>query len=37
MRMVQTRLSIETAPREIKEITAEVERWVERQPIALGL
>jgi secondary thiamine-phosphate synthase enzyme len=37
MRIVQTRLSIETAPREIKEITAEVARWVEYQSIALGL
>ena len=37
MRMTQTRLSIETAPREIKEITAAVERWVEDQSIALGL
>ena len=37
MQLAQTRLSIETAPREIKEITAEVERWVECQPIALGL
>ena len=37
MRIAQTRLSIDTAPREIKEITAEVERWVERQPIMLGL
>jgi len=37
MRLAQTRLSIETAPREIKQITAEVARWVERQPIAFGL
>jgi secondary thiamine-phosphate synthase enzyme len=37
MRIVQTRLSIETAPREIKEITAEVSRWVEAQDIRLGL
>ena len=37
MRLAQTRLSIETAPHEIKEITAEVARWVERQPIAFGL
>jgi secondary thiamine-phosphate synthase enzyme len=37
MRIAQTRLSIETAPREIKEITAEVARWVGRQPIAIGL
>ncbi len=37
MRIAQTRLSIDTAPREIKEITAEVAGWVERQSIALGL
>jgi secondary thiamine-phosphate synthase enzyme len=37
MRIVQTRLSIETAPREIKEITAEVAHWVARQDIAVGL
>jgi secondary thiamine-phosphate synthase enzyme len=37
MHLAQTRLSIETAPREIKEITAEVARWVERQSIAFGL
>jgi len=37
MRMTQTRLSIETAPREIKEITTEVARWVERQEIVVGL
>ena len=37
MRIAQTRLSIETAPREIKEITAEVARWLEHQSIAVGL
>ena len=37
MRIAQTRFSIETAPREIKEITAEIRRWGERQNIALGL
>ena len=37
MRMTQTRLSIETTPREIKEITTEVARWVERQEIVVGL
>jgi len=37
MHIAQTRLTIETAPREIKEITAEVARWVERQPVSLGL
>jgi secondary thiamine-phosphate synthase enzyme len=37
MRIAQTRLSIATAPREIREITAEVARWVGHQPIAMGL
>ena len=37
MRIAQTRLSIETAPREIKEITAEIARWAEYQKIAQGL
>ena len=37
MRIAQTRLSIETAPREIREITAEVARWVEGQPVSVGL
>ena len=37
MRIAQTRLSIDTALREIKEITAEITRWVERQHIALEL
>jgi secondary thiamine-phosphate synthase enzyme len=37
MRISQTRLSIDTAPREIKEITAEVVRWAERERIAVGL
>ena len=37
MRIAQTRLSIETAPREIKEITAEVAQWTERQRISVGL
>jgi len=37
MRIAQTRLSIDTAPREIKEITAEIARWVEHEHIALGL
>ena len=37
MHIAQSRLSIDTAPREIKEITADIVRWVERQPIALGL
>ena len=37
MRIAQTRLSIDTAPREIKEITAEIARWAEQQKIAQGL
>jgi secondary thiamine-phosphate synthase enzyme len=37
MRIAQTRLTIETAPREIKEITAAVARWVADQSVGLGL
>ena len=37
MRIAQTRLSIKTAPRQIREITVEVVRWAERQPIATGV
>lgn len=37
MRIAQTRLSIATAPREIREITGEVASWTERQRIATGL
>ena len=37
MRIAQTRLSIDTAPREIKEITTEVARWIGRQGISTGL
>ena len=37
MHIAQTRLSIDTAPREIKEITAEVAQWTERQRILVGL
>ena len=37
MRIVQTQLSIVTAPREIKEITAQISDWVESQSIKLGL
>ncbi len=37
MRIAQTRLSIDTMPREIKQITAEVARWAECQHIATGL
>jgi secondary thiamine-phosphate synthase enzyme len=35
--LAQTRLSVDTKPREIKEITTEVARWVERQLIGRGL
>jgi secondary thiamine-phosphate synthase enzyme len=37
MRIAQTRLSIDTAPREIEEITAQVADWVLRQRISTGL
>jgi secondary thiamine-phosphate synthase enzyme len=37
MRIAQTRLSITTAPREIKEITADIVRWTERQHVAAGM
>jgi secondary thiamine-phosphate synthase enzyme len=37
MLIAQTRLSIDTAPREIKEITGEVARWAERQRVSTGL
>ena len=37
MRIAQTRLSIDTKPREIKEITGEIARWVECQHISTGL
>ena len=37
MRIAQTRLSIDTTPREIKEITGEVARWAERQHVSVGL
>ena len=37
MRIAQDRLTIETAPREIKEITREIGSWVARQKIARGL
>ena len=37
MHIVQTRLSIDTAPREIKEITADVAQWTERQGCSAGL
>ncbi|HYU12227.1 MAG TPA: secondary thiamine-phosphate synthase enzyme YjbQ [Stellaceae bacterium] len=37
MRIAQDRLTIETTPREIEEITGDVARWVARQKIARGL
>ena len=37
MRIAQTRLLVDTAPREIKEITDEVARWAERQRISVGV
>ena len=37
MRIAQTRLTVDTAPREIKEITDEVARWAERQRISVGV
>jgi secondary thiamine-phosphate synthase enzyme len=37
MQITQTRLSLDTEPREIKEITGEISRWVEAQDIGCGL
>ena len=37
MRIAQDRLTIATTPREIREITGEVARWVASQGIARGL
>jgi secondary thiamine-phosphate synthase enzyme len=37
MRLAQGRLGFDTKPHEIKEITAEVENWLEAQRIARGL
>jgi secondary thiamine-phosphate synthase enzyme len=37
MRIAQNRLAVETAPREIKEITGELRAWVEAQGIGQGL
>lgn len=37
MRIAQTRLTVDTKPREIKEITAEIECWVEGQERGCGL
>ena len=37
MRIAQTRLSVDTAAREIKEITDEIARWAEHQRISIGV
>jgi secondary thiamine-phosphate synthase enzyme len=37
MRLAQQRLSVETAPSEIKEITSELRAWAEAQGIGRGL
>ncbi len=37
MRIAQTRLTLDTQSREIKEITAEISRWAADQGIARGL
>ena len=37
MRIAQTRLSVDTGPREIKEITDEIARWAEHQRISVGV
>jgi secondary thiamine-phosphate synthase enzyme len=37
MRIAQHRLSIDTAPREIRELTAEIAAWVACQEISSGL
>src|SRR6202023_4066020 len=37
MRIAQARLAVDTAPREIKEITDEIARWAEHQRISVGL
>jgi secondary thiamine-phosphate synthase enzyme len=37
MRVAQTELTIETAPREIREVTREMADWVGRQDIERGL
>jgi secondary thiamine-phosphate synthase enzyme len=37
MRIAQSRLTIETKPREIREITGEIARWLESQRTAVGL
>ena len=37
MQLLQHRLSIETAPREIREVTAEIAAWAAAQPVERGL
>jgi secondary thiamine-phosphate synthase enzyme len=37
MRLAQTRLTLDTQPREIKEITLEIRSWVEPQQTGCGL
>jgi hypothetical protein len=37
MRIAQTGLTLDTKPRERKEITSDVARWVERQGMGRGL
>ena len=37
MRIAQPRLTVDTAPREIKEITDEIARWAEHQRISVGV
>jgi secondary thiamine-phosphate synthase enzyme len=37
MRIAQTRMTLDTKPREIKEITTEVARWADDQSIGCGL
>jgi thiamine phosphate synthase YjbQ (UPF0047 family) len=37
MRFARTELTVETAPREIREVTREVADWVARQDVERGL
>jgi secondary thiamine-phosphate synthase enzyme len=37
MRLAQTQLTLDTQPREIKEITPEVTRWLDGQDVGCGL
>jgi secondary thiamine-phosphate synthase enzyme len=37
MRLLQHRISIETAPREIREVSREIGAWVAAQPVERGL